>query len=73
MKHYIISEEQFRQLTHELILANYLETPLLELKRLSDEEIKDVLVSVDAETNRLPPGFRQFAHAIMDKLGVPNA
>ena len=31
---------------------------------LTDEQIKQALVSVDPETKRLPPGFRDFARAI---------
>ena len=39
---------------------------------LTDEEKKDALVSVDAETKRLPPGFRDFASAIEAKLKEKN-
>ena len=39
---------------------------------LTDEEKKDALVSVDPETRRLPPGFRDFASAIEAKLKEKN-
>ena len=39
---------------------------------LTDEERKDALVSVDAETKRLPPGFKYFAGAIEAKLKEKN-
>ena len=39
---------------------------------LMDEEMKDALTSVDAETKRLPPGFRDFAQAIEAKLKEKN-
>lgn len=39
---------------------------------LTDEEMKDALTSVDAETKRLPPGFRDFARAIETKLRSKN-
>jgi hypothetical protein len=39
---------------------------------LTDEEMKDALASVDAETKRLPPGFRDFAQAIEAKLKQKN-
>ena len=39
---------------------------------LTDEEMKDALVSVDAETKRLPPGMRAFAQAIETKLKEKN-
>jgi hypothetical protein len=39
---------------------------------LTDEEIKDALVSVDPETKRLPPSFRDFARAIEAKLKEKN-
>lgn len=37
---------------------------------LTDEQIKDALVSVDAETKRLPSGFRDFARAIEAAHGI---
>jgi hypothetical protein len=39
---------------------------------LTDEERKDALVSVDAETKRLPPGMTAFARAIEAKLKERN-
>ena len=39
-------------------------------KPLTDEELKDALVSVDPETKRLPPGFRDFARAIEAAHGI---
>jgi hypothetical protein len=39
---------------------------------LTDEEAKDALISVDAETRRLPPGFKDFARAIEAKLKEKN-
>jgi hypothetical protein len=39
---------------------------------LTDEEAKDALISVDAETKRLPPGFKDFAKAIEAKLRSKN-
>jgi hypothetical protein len=39
---------------------------------LTDEEMKDALTSVDAETKRLPPGFRDFARNIEAKLKEKN-
>jgi hypothetical protein len=39
---------------------------------LTDEEMKDALTSVDAETKRLPPGFKDFARAIETKLRSKN-
>lgn len=39
---------------------------------LTDDEMKDVLVSVDAETKRLPPGMKAFAQAIEAKLKEKN-
>jgi hypothetical protein len=79
MKHYIISEEQIRQLTLHMISVNQLETRLPELKRLSDEEIKDLADAANPEgemralLTKFPSGvLATFAHAIMDKLGVPE-
>jgi hypothetical protein len=40
---------------------------------LTDEEVKDALVSVDAETKRLPPGMTAFARAIEAALRSKNA
>ena len=49
------------------------QSPLtLEWVDLTDEEMKDALTSVDAETKRLPPGFRDFARAIEAKLKEKN-
>ena len=39
---------------------------------LTDEDRKEALISVDAETRRLPPGFRDFAEAIEAKLREKN-
>jgi len=39
---------------------------------LSDDEMTDALVSVDAETKRLPPGMKAFAQAIEAKLKEKN-
>ena len=39
---------------------------------LSDDEMKDALVSVDAETKRLPPGMKAFAQAIEQLLKEKN-
>ena len=39
-------------------------------KPLTDEEIKAALVSIDPETKRLPPGFRDFARAIEKAHGI---
>jgi len=39
---------------------------------LSDDEMKDALVSVDAETKRLPSGMKAFAQAIEIKLKEKN-
>jgi len=39
---------------------------------LTDEEKKDALISIDAETRRLPPGFKDFARAIEAKLKEKN-
>jgi hypothetical protein len=39
---------------------------------LTDEEMKDALISVDAETRRLPPGFKDFARAIEARLKEKN-
>lgn len=38
--------------------------------KLTDEEIKDILVSIDPDTKRLPPGFRDFARAIEAALSA---
>ena len=46
--------------------------PKREWVGLTDEEMKDALTSVDAETKRLPPGFREFAQAIETKLRSKN-
>lgn len=43
-----------------------------EWQGLTDEEMKNALVSVDAETKRLPPGFRDFARAIEALLKEKN-
>ena len=43
-----------------------------EWQGLTDEEMKNALVSVDAETKRLPPGFRDFARAIEASLKDKN-
>jgi hypothetical protein len=40
---------------------------------LTDEEMKAALISIDAETRRLPPGFKDFARAIEAKLKEKNA
>jgi hypothetical protein len=40
---------------------------------LTDDEMKDALVSVDAETKRLPPGMKAFAQAILAKAKEKNA
>ena len=37
------------------------------VKELTDEEILQVLKSVDADTQRLPTGFKLFARAILRK------
>lgn len=37
------------------------------VKELTDEEILEVLKSVDADTQRLPQGFKLFARAILRK------
>jgi hypothetical protein len=39
---------------------------------LTEDEMKDALVSVDAETKRLPPGMKAFAQAIEIKLKEKN-
>jgi DnaJ-domain-containing protein 1 len=39
---------------------------------LTDEQMKDALVSVDAETKRLPPGMKAFAQAIETRLKELN-
>jgi hypothetical protein len=39
---------------------------------LTDEEMKAALISIDAETRRLPPGFKDFARAIEAKLKEKN-
>jgi hypothetical protein len=39
---------------------------------LTDDEMKNALVSVDAETKRLPPGMKAFARAIEAKLKEKN-
>jgi hypothetical protein len=39
---------------------------------LTDDEIKDALVSVDAKTKRLPPGMKAFAQAVEAKLKEKN-
>ena len=39
---------------------------------LTDEEMKAALVSVDANTQRFPPGFKAFARAIEAKLKEKN-
>ena len=46
--------------------------PKREWQGLTDEEMKNALVSVDAETKRLPPGFRDFARAIEALLKEKN-
>lgn len=38
--------------------------------KLTDEKIKDILVSIDPDTKRLPPGFRDFARAIEAALAA---
>ena len=84
MKHYIISEEQIRQLTHKLISVDYLETTLPELKRLSDEEIYALEeparqkwnAKADEQNGWGSLGWDEMVvlmgHEIMDKLGVPK-
>ena len=39
---------------------------------LTDDEMKDALLSVDAETKRLPPGMKAFAQAILAKSKEKN-
>ena len=39
---------------------------------LADDEMKDALLSVDAETKRLPPGMKAFAQAILAKSKEKN-
>jgi len=39
---------------------------------LTDDEMKDALLSVDAETKRLPPGMKAFAQAILAKSKENN-
>jgi hypothetical protein len=39
---------------------------------LTDDEIKDALVSVDTKTKRLPPGMKAFAQAVEAKLKEKN-
>ncbi len=39
---------------------------------LTEEEMKDALVSVDAKTERLPPGMKAFAQAVEAKLKEKN-
>jgi len=41
--------------------------------KLTDEKIKQVLISVDPETKRLPPGMKAFAHAIENEIGFDRA
>jgi hypothetical protein len=69
MKHYIISEEQLQKLNTMLFESEKDSIGLQklpELKRLSDEEIDAAVRDNHCKTNR------QLAHAIMDKLGVPE-
>jgi hypothetical protein len=37
---------------------------------LTDEEMFEILVGIDAETKRLPPGMKAFARAIERKHGI---
>jgi hypothetical protein len=53
-------------------LFGYVATPQRPWVGLTDEERKDALVSVDAETKRLPPGMTAFARAIEAKLKERN-
>lgn len=48
------------------------EPPQREWVGLTDEEMKDSLISVDAETKRLPPGMKAFSRAIEAKLKEKN-
>jgi len=64
MKHYIISETQLEQLSTVDFLR--LRPELLELKRLSKEEILEVTAKYS------PFATMQVINAIMDKLGVPK-
>ena len=68
MKHYIISDKQLAVVyLHGSLMGS---GPLPELKRLSDEEIVDALHEVCAKEGGFK--FYGFAHAIMDKIGVPK-
>ena len=51
------------------VMVNKAKRPWVEL---TDDEAKDALISVDAETRRLPPGFKDFAKAIEAKLKEKN-
>ena len=71
MKHYIISEAQrddyvaFLAVSNRLADAAHLAAPK-PINRLTDAEIDELYV-------KHPDSLNVLAHAIMDKLGVPNA
>lgn len=47
-------------------------TPPAQRVMLTDLEIKAVLVGIDPETKRLPPGFRNFAYSIIEAYEKKN-
>lgn len=49
-------------------VLKYLGDTTPQRKPLTDEEMLEILVGIDADTKRLPPGFKAFARAIEAKL-----
>jgi hypothetical protein len=69
MKHYIISEAEFRNLPTHLVWR-LMEMP--ELKRLTDAELSEILNAIPQSVRTTPQGFKAFTDALQDKLGVPK-
>ena len=65
-------EAELHRLKNALEMANRALEAQQQWVGLTDEEVKDALISVDAETRRLPPGFKDFAQAIEAKLKEKN-
>ena len=65
-------EDYFDKCFRAMPLPEYTTPPQRPWVGLTDEAMKDALISVDAETRRLPPGFKDFARAIEAKLKEKN-
>jgi hypothetical protein len=69
---YRLAEETVAWLGHSAALVRAEALAQHSWVDLTDEEMKNALISVDAETRRLPPGFKDFARAIEAKLKEKN-